>query len=429
MPTEQHGSHSHHGGKGGGRGHDSGCHDCCSSGEDGSDHEDDESEDNDDLQHFADVCYSMVNYEADASSELQWKEKQLLEITDPHDRALLMPGIEDMLLKETKRCAKVNAMFLSMLITSDEDGVRFSKIPASHTVQDRNSVKVRTVLRQFVRDWSLEGAKERQTQYGALLDALQRFIPVDQPSKSSFRPGGRPRVLSPGSGLGRLTFEVARLGYASQGNEFSYHMLQGSKWVLNETSRPNMCKVYPFALTLENRKGFRDHLRPVSIPDVCPSVELFQNGELVSDLSMCAGEFVEVYAPQEKGWDSVLSCFFLDTAKNVFLYIRTIAHIIRPGGLWANIGPLLYHYAEQSESISIELSWEEVKPAIEKYFTFQEEDVREAFYTTNACGMFRTRYRCKYFAAIRNDRVAEGKSFPVFDSQAKDADIRIKRKQ
>ena len=36
----------------------------------------------------------------------------------------------------------------------------------------------------------------------------------------------------------------------------------------------------------------------------------------------------------------------------------TIAAIVRPGGLWSNIGPLLFHYAEQ-DTISIELSWEE----------------------------------------------------------------------
>merc|ERR1719382_2188582 len=94
------------------------------------------------------------------------------------------------------------------------------------------------------------------------------------------------------------------------------------------------------------------------------------------DFSMSAGEFVEVYMPQEREWDSVLTCFFLDTANNVFLYIRTIAMILRPGGLWANLGPLLYHYAESPRSVSIELSWEEVKPAIQRYFDFKEEEVR-----------------------------------------------------
>merc|ERR1719333_839982 len=92
--------------------------------------------------------------------------------------------------------------------------------------------------------------------------------------------------------------------------------------------------------------------------------------------SMVAGEFVEVYKDQHDEWDAVLTCFFLDTAKNVFLYIRTIAAIVPPGGIWANIGPLLFHYAEQANAISIELSWEEIRPIICRYFDFREEDRR-----------------------------------------------------
>jgi N2227-like protein len=40
-------------------------------------------------------------------------------------------------------------------------------------------------------------------------------------------------VLVPGAGLGRLTVEIAALGYATEGNEFSYQMLFVSNHVLN----------------------------------------------------------------------------------------------------------------------------------------------------------------------------------------------------
>ena len=71
---------------------------------------------------------------------------------------------------------------------------------------------------------------------GILTDALnqifmnfskfaQGYVPkVGQNTKKA-------RVLAPGSGLSRLPFECAKRGYAAQGNEFSYHMLQGCKWV------------------------------------------------------------------------------------------------------------------------------------------------------------------------------------------------------
>lgn len=80
------------------------------------------------------------------------------------------------------------------------------------------------------------------------------------------------------------------------------------------------------------------------------------------DFSMVAGEFIEVYSkPEHDGaWDCLVTCFFLDTAHNVIEYIERISKLLRKGGLWINIGPLLYHYSEQPEEVQIELSWDEI---------------------------------------------------------------------
>jgi len=43
----------------------------------------------------------------------------------------------------------------------------------------------------------------------------------------------RIRVLFPGCGLGRIVFDFACAGYGAQGNEFSYHMLLASNFILN----------------------------------------------------------------------------------------------------------------------------------------------------------------------------------------------------
>jgi len=129
---------------------------------------------------------------------------------------------------------------------------------------------------------------------------------------------------------------------------------------------------------------------------------------------MAAGEFVQVYEDQHAAWDAVLTCFFLDTAKNVFQYIRTLAQIIRPGGFWINLGPLLYHFAEMEEEISIELSWEEVRQAICRYFDIVEESRRVAQYTGNPNSLTGVRYNCIFFVAARNSEPASGYSNPVF---------------
>lgn len=37
-------------------------------------------------------------------------------------------------------------------------------------------------------------------------------------------------------------------------------------------------------------------------------------------------------------WDCVATCFFIDTAHNVIEYIETIWKILKPGGVWINLG-------------------------------------------------------------------------------------------
>ena len=58
------------------------------------------------------------------------------------------------------------------------------------------------------------------------------------------------------------------------------------------------------------------------------------------DFSMVAGEFREVYGGQTSEWDSIVTCFFIDTAHNILDYLVTLNKILKIGGLWANIGPL-----------------------------------------------------------------------------------------
>lgn len=68
----------------------------------------------------------------------------------------------------------------------------------------------------------------------------------------------------------------------------------------------------------------------VGVPDVHPG-DLVQRPGL---LSMCAGDFVEVYSePQQAGaFDCVATCFFLDTAHNILQYMQIIRHILKVRG-------------------------------------------------------------------------------------------------
>jgi len=359
--------------------------------------------------HFLDVCWSLMEYSKDAMHDLGTMRKTLKDLDD-FDRALWTSQPEPW-LQEIKGRIEANSNFLRLLPVPEvcgldlgPDGERLvCEVPERHHVASRNASKVRSTLRQFVRDWAREGEEERLASYQPLIDALLRHLPPKR--------GHAPTVLCPGSGLGRLPFDLVRQGYAAQGNEFSYHMLLGSHLILNRCRAAECFTIFPYVLGTTNRRGQSDHLRAVRIPDLCPMASL----PPCAQLSMAAGEFIEVYGDQVAEWDAVASAFFLDTAKNVFLYIRAIAQMIRPGGIWTNFGPLLYHYADVGHEISIELSWEEVKPAICRYFDIIEEETdRASQYASNPGCLHGVRYRCVFFVAKRNSAPPSGKSHPVF---------------
>ena len=43
-------------------------------------------------------------------------------------------------------------------------------------------------------------------------------------------------------------------------------------------------------------------------------------------------------------WDAVCTVFFIDTAPNVIAYVEAIYKVLRNGGVWVNLGPLLWHW-------------------------------------------------------------------------------------
>ena len=118
---------------------------------------------------------------------------------------------------------------------------------------------------------------------------------------------------------------------------------------------------------------------------------------------VCNCAQVEVYSQQKDSWDAVLTCFFIDTAKNVLDYISAISTCLKPGGVWINLGPLLYHFEEMDDT-SIELSMEEIFAVMDSYGlerVRQEEDVACA-YTSNLRSMMRMQYHAVMFTAINN---------------------------
>ena len=62
----------------------------------------------------------------------------------------------------------------------------------------------------------------------------------------------------------------------------------------------------------------------------------------------------------------VITLFFIDTARNILTYFETIRHVLKPGGKWINVGPLVY-----GRGGVVELGLDEVLSVLEGGMEFE----------------------------------------------------------
>lgn len=259
---------------------------------------------------------------------------------------------------------------------------------------------VQTLLQTLTREWSKEGEEERAGCFDRLLGSLEEHLKVkaDELKAAGEAP---PRVLCPGANLGRLPFEVQSRGYACSGCEARVLHFYGTEFIRQHGSVREAHRIQPYALNTCNRFKMKDHVRSTPVPETevreLPEIRL--------------GDFLQLYdAPTECGaYDAVLTAFSLDATSNVLRFIRTVAHAVRPGGLWANFGPLAYDTEHDEEHGSgIELSWEELRHAISHFFVIGEESFVDSSHAENAASMMQIEFSCIFFRAVRNTNAATG---------------------
>lgn len=288
--------------------------------------------------------------------------------------------------------------------------------------------KARSTIRQLYRDWSHEGAAERKACYDPVIqDVVKAFWHF--PSKYDIK------ILVPGAGLGRLVFELCRRGYTVEGNEISYHQLIASNWVLNHTIKGQQFDLYPFALDFSNVISREHQLRKVKVPDVHPGSTLedvfgHTTANAADRMSMTAADIITLYGDEDHKdvFNAVVTVYFIDTAPNIIRYIETIRNCLQDGGVWINLGPLLWHFADRAPSEEhpskrageprqksgieepggIELTDEEVLILIENMgFFVEKREIRNdgSGYIQNPESMLHNVYRTSHWIARKRPRL------------------------
>ena len=104
---------------------------------------------------------------------------------------------------------------------------------------------------------------------------------------------------------------------------------------------------------------------------------------------------------QVAAWDAVLTCFFVDACPDITRVCQHIHRVLRPGGVWTNQGPLLYHWNRTAAEVP-RLSADELLLLLDRIgFEILEQDTRVCSYSQDEVSMCRSQYYCLYFVARR----------------------------
>lgn len=190
------------------------------------------------------------------------------------------------------------------------------------------------VIAHIVRDWTVLGRGVRATIYDWCRQMVEKHV------SHTFAIRSLP-ILVPGAGLGRLAHDLAFVsGHTVEANEIALSMSTAAHAILQQYRNGTL---YPFALdSFANEVEAERRYDQVGFPDV----EIQDHSQTNGTLSYTSGDFVQIYRWQRPpaSFGCVVTCFFLDTATNLYEYISTIEHSLLRGGIWVNIGPLRWHH-------------------------------------------------------------------------------------
>ncbi|WEJ94182.1 N2227-domain-containing protein [Yamadazyma tenuis] len=262
---------------------------------------------------------------------MSWRQQNLCKQAGYLEKLDIM----DVLLKK-------NQLFLNEVVESSINAyeISFSDFDIIKNFVDSSSYRVIESLTHFNRDWNMDQSHD-EFELGPVIKfietQLSQVIPnADKPNTC---------IVVPGSGLGRIPYELARKGYGQVHSvEFSGLMYLFNQFVYSnkESSLANL-EVYPYVHTNSNFESIADQSRSILIPQL----------QQPTNLSMHLEDFNTFELPDPGQCKNVVivTAFFIDTAENLMDYLDSINSLVKPfrNSYWINIGPLKYGSAPKVE--------------------------------------------------------------------------------
>lgn len=158
--------------------------------------------------------------------------------------------------------------------------------------------------------------------------------------------------------------------------------------------------ISPFSHRFSNQRSNTHLFRNITFPDVLPRYS--------THFQIAEGDFLK-HKPTGEKYDYIITQFFIDTGSNVVATLQQIRELLKEGGKWINLGPLLW---SGGGSVAMELNLEEVlQLAQDVGFELKgdgaevEERYRrrtiECEYTADRLGTFRRVYHAEFWVATK----------------------------
>ncbi len=190
-------------------------------------------------------------------------------------------------------------------------------------------------------------------------------------------------------------------GFRTTTVELSPYMNVALDFILSSdsTSRAFQHTIHPHAHWFSHQRNNEALFRPVAFPDVLP--------RLSETFHVLADDFLRLRQPKrssqdgttKSGYDVIVTLFFVDTSLNIIATLEQIHRLLRPGGRWINLGPLLWAGGFQP---SLELSLDEVLRLVDVVGFDVDQETRRTIdceYTADSAAMMRWIYEAEFWVA------------------------------
>ena len=333
------------------------------------------------------ILSSFFNYKNDSMKDVNKMENDFKSIGENYLKCLSF-NYKDRINK-IKEGIESNEKFLLSIVNKYSINYKNNKDLITRQIEID---KLRYTLKLFIRDWTIEGKIERDITYNPIIYELKKYY-LNNNNKNK-------KILVPGAGLCRLAYEIGKLGFNIDAIEVSYYMIICTDFIFNSNNTINKYKFEPLIHSFNCLKYENSPFQIFNFPD--ENINEVMNSPNFGEINIIPGDFVKNYKNIKNYYDGVVTSFFLDTANNIIEFIEIIYNIIKKEGIWINVGPLLYHFHDIKDEVSIELSWEEIKKIIINFgFEIKNEKIIDSTYSSVEERLKKNIYSCIFFTAIK----------------------------